>query len=929
VGGVCALRYAICKGKEKRLQAMADLVEIAAHGVDVAAPLLRNLLGGEGVNEEALKFEDSDLEFDDSELELWSREEVVERLRALPSGHKLQRVLLPALEGEDVQALTYVSIHDQKIKYEELMSLVWFLRFHGGSVVALLLQDCGLKDKHLVALSYAIKLGCPKLEKLNFDKNKKLRDLGVAALAVTVQELKNVTTAVVMQDCGIVDLKGFIGNKMIFKNRALVRLDLSGNKITEHACEALGAALAENLTLKTLDLHNNRIGDIGLSQILQSLQQNIVLEELMVGQNRITAVSGAVIAEGLSQSDALKALWIQKNKLGDEGMKSLAEGIRGNSSLKVFRLNQNDIGDEGLMALARAIREKKFALSKLFLQDNVISRIDEFCDAILYDQDLLFVNLSRNQLTDNAAFAVGEMLKVNQTLTELFLNGNNISDDGAIVIGEGLKENHSLVILGLSRNNIAHTGAEMLFFVLAAEMNTSLKELDFSENPVSDHLMDEDGWLRRAMQRGATGPSLRVLNINIDGTEIAKDSLNTFGVKIANSETVTRFSIVLLIAATLTNWFDVLTDILVARELFLSAETSELSFAWFVFSACFLILPSLYIAIFMSAPGDISEDGFWPRFQNFTLSLFQARIAKEAYESYRLRETTSRYGSLRVVEVAGESGPQAFLQINFLVYSLTLPSGVSSVNNAAVLVSVALSLLVLGQTFSDLFEKEFVMRKESTNLEGSSLFFRLLPTWIFHICQFSFRAITIALAAAIFRSWITAIFIVFAITLRIGIKFYARSRRRIAFAVLVTFIAQSAWDKRLAVILGIFLSTLEAALVLTAVWLSPNEALTEGEGLYLWARDSNLQNITPDFFTILLSILFMTYTGIFLFYIYPLHEYEEMGMNEQKDVSLVAANDFKNVLGDIMTLKRHPQEEEDDHSHDGHGENDEEDDSIV
>ena len=52
-----------------------------------------------------------------------------------------------------------------------------------------------------------------------------------------------------------------------------------------------------------------------------------------------------------------------------------------------------------------------------------------------------------NEIGDQGATAIGEALKVNGALTELWLNRNKIGDQGATAIAEGLKFNGALTNL--------------------------------------------------------------------------------------------------------------------------------------------------------------------------------------------------------------------------------------------------------------------------------------------------------------------------------------------------------------------------------------------------------------------------------------------------------------------------------------------------
>ena len=61
------------------------------------------------------------------------------------------------------------------------------------------------------------------------------------------------------------------------------------------------------------------------------------------------------------------------------------------------------------------------------------------------------ISLRGNNIGDEGAKAIGEALKENTSLTEIFL-WNNIGDEGGKAIGEALKVNTSLTMIDLNYN---------------------------------------------------------------------------------------------------------------------------------------------------------------------------------------------------------------------------------------------------------------------------------------------------------------------------------------------------------------------------------------------------------------------------------------------------------------------------------------------
>ena len=66
---------------------------------------------------------------------------------------------------------------------------------------------------------------------------------------------------------------------------------------------------------------------------------------------------------------------------------------------------------------------------------------------------LLSYNISKNhnRIGNDGALALGNMLKDNTTIVELYLSENKIGNEGAISLADGLKVNSTIVKLNLSK----------------------------------------------------------------------------------------------------------------------------------------------------------------------------------------------------------------------------------------------------------------------------------------------------------------------------------------------------------------------------------------------------------------------------------------------------------------------------------------------
>ena len=133
-------------------------------------------------------------------------------------------------------------------------------------------------------------------------------------------------------------------------------------------------------------------------------------------------------------------------------------------------LSFNNIGPLGCFEISKLLKRREFHLSSL--------------------------NLTRNQLTDEAAKYLAEAINSNNSqLRTLNLSENNISHIGARHLAEAINNNNcQLRTLNLSENNISRIGTRHLAEAIKNNNNCQLRKLDLSASNISDigaqHLAD-------------------------------------------------------------------------------------------------------------------------------------------------------------------------------------------------------------------------------------------------------------------------------------------------------------------------------------------------------------------------------------------------------------------------------------------------------
>jgi len=191
--------------------------------------------------------------------------------------------------------------------------------------------------------------------------------------------------------------------------------------------------------------------------------------------------------------DGCDSLSIELQHLGDTGAHALAAALReapARSALSVLNLRHIDITDDGAAAIVSAAK----SMSKLkVLAIRANPRLDAKFAAAVADLlrthvgPLRALDLRNNALGTKGAVTIASELGVpgGRGLERLHLGGNNIGDDGATALAEMLKTNDLLRELDLPFNRIGNVGATVLSNALPA--HRQLERLSLENNPSISH----------------------------------------------------------------------------------------------------------------------------------------------------------------------------------------------------------------------------------------------------------------------------------------------------------------------------------------------------------------------------------------------------------------------------------------------------------
>ena len=178
--------------------------------------------------------------------------------------------------------------------------------------------------------------------------------------------------------------------------------------------------------------------------------------------------------------------------ISDDNVKNLAMYMCRSSSPCGWRMdmNVNDIHDEGASSVAEILSAGS-VLNSLDLTANPIGGkgLQSISEALITNSSLVDLRLASCKLvvTEENGVVLTEMLQRNKTLRHLNLGNNNLSDIGAFYIGKGLRENITLKKLVLNECSFTLRGAEDLSIMSA--QNTFLEDLNIGCNAIRDQGM--------------------------------------------------------------------------------------------------------------------------------------------------------------------------------------------------------------------------------------------------------------------------------------------------------------------------------------------------------------------------------------------------------------------------------------------------------
>ena len=261
----------------------------------------------------------------------------------------------------------------------------------------------------------------------------------------------------------------------------LIKFSLSHNGITVEAADDIAAFLSHNTKLQVLNLSHSDLQEFGFVIVFKVLQNISVLISLKISDCNVIKEAVDELAIVLYNNISLQELDLSYNNLSKSNSATILKGMKNISDLITLNISHNNITDEAADELGNILLHNTL-LQELDLSCNGLAKLDllRIIKGMKNISNLITLNVSHNKIIDEAADSIATVLSHNSKLQTLNMSFNYLRSKGCIKIFNGMKNILYLSNLYISHNKIADEAAGSIAAVLFH--NTKLKQLDISYN---------------------------------------------------------------------------------------------------------------------------------------------------------------------------------------------------------------------------------------------------------------------------------------------------------------------------------------------------------------------------------------------------------------------------------------------------------------
>ncbi|KAG8348865.1 putative Leucine Rich repeat [Trypanosoma vivax] len=263
--------------------------------------------------------------------------------------------------------------------------------------------------------------------------------------------------------------------------------------------QIIGNALAKNKHVVRLDISHNKIGDAGAVAVAELLRRNETILHLNLAQNGITDVGGIALASAFipnvspngqpgQWNRTLFTLVLAGNELGDATLLALSKAAACHRDLSRVDLSWNKIGPLGTKCLLRSMQRNPLCTYNLVANMIGDEGTEHLCEALQRygNKTLTTLNLYRNDVSYRGCKAVGRLIENNEFILDLGLHSNTIGLRGMQELRHHLTSApNRLRSINLNNCMLGDDGAQEVATIIEADLPT-LERLSIADNNITD-----------------------------------------------------------------------------------------------------------------------------------------------------------------------------------------------------------------------------------------------------------------------------------------------------------------------------------------------------------------------------------------------------------------------------------------------------------
>ena len=262
-------------------------------------------------------------------------------------------------------------------------------------------------------------------------------------------------------------------------------LNINNNQITEEAGEELASVVMHNTGLEELHLDSNSFGE-GLFNVMKALQSITSLRKLHLGNSDISKKVSCELAVAIKSNNHLEKLWLCNSNMKSSAF-AVIQALSTISTLKYLNINNNQITEEAGEALASVVMHNT-GLEELHLSGNNLGEgMLIVAKALQHISKLKSLDLGNNNISKEVSDELALAIKANEQLEEMRLYGSSLKAS-VIVLLQSLSTISTLKLLNISDNQITEEAGEALASVVMH--NTGLEELRLDGNSFGEGLFN-------------------------------------------------------------------------------------------------------------------------------------------------------------------------------------------------------------------------------------------------------------------------------------------------------------------------------------------------------------------------------------------------------------------------------------------------------